>query len=193
MYSQNTQFSYLYTPLGENCYSRGGNVRNVFLGSFCRDVGGSNISGSAFGLTVQDMTTTFDRNLIIDQHVTFKRYPLFFTSNYGIVILDHHLNIPSPQYVLKTTAQCEECLIQGFDGYMWKGPNPTTGEIQIQSNHPLQKVIIRNIHGDFMESKSVVQETKIELDLSHLAPSVYLVEIQSSTGERNFKKLIRIQ
>ncbi len=72
-------------------------------------------------------------------------------------------------------------------------PNPTTGFIQIQSNQPVLKVIIRNVQGDFIESKFIVQETKIELDLSHLAPSLYVVEIQFSTGERNFKKIIRIQ
>jgi len=72
-------------------------------------------------------------------------------------------------------------------------PNPTTGMIQIQSNHPVQKVIIRNIQGDFIESKYFVQDTNIELDLSHLTPSVYLVEIQSGTGERIFKKIIRAQ
>ncbi|MBK7807527.1 MAG: T9SS type A sorting domain-containing protein [Saprospiraceae bacterium] len=72
-------------------------------------------------------------------------------------------------------------------------PNPTTGITQIQSNHPVQKVIIRNIQGDFIESKYFVQESKIELDLSHLTSSVYLVEIQSGTGERIFKKIIRAQ
>ncbi|MFZ1558278.1 MAG: T9SS type A sorting domain-containing protein [Saprospiraceae bacterium] len=72
-------------------------------------------------------------------------------------------------------------------------PNPTTGITQIQSNHPVQKVIIRNIQGDFIESKYFVQESKIELDLSHLTSSVYLVEIQSSNGERIFKKIIRTQ
>lgn len=72
-------------------------------------------------------------------------------------------------------------------------PNPTTGITQIQSNHPVQKVIIRNTQGDFIESKYFVQDTNIELDLSHLTPSVYLVEIQSSTGDRIFKKIIRTQ
>ncbi len=72
-------------------------------------------------------------------------------------------------------------------------PNPTTGMIQIQSNHPVQKVIIRNIQGDFIESKYFGQESKIQLDLSHLTSSVYLVEIQSSNGERIFKKIIRTQ
>lgn len=72
-------------------------------------------------------------------------------------------------------------------------PNPTSGVLQIQSTHPIQKVVIRNMQGKVMELKSFAQETKFELDLSRLIPSVYIVEVESINGERAFRKIIRVQ
>lgn len=142
--AQNCQFTNPWPTQGTSCYSSGGSVSDIFLGSICAAVGGSNISGSPFGMTVHDMTITFDGNLIIDQHVTFKRCTLLFTSNYGIVILDHILNNPSPQFVQKTTAIFEECLLKGCDGYMWKGISAHPGD-QANNNGPILNISYSSI------------------------------------------------
>lgn len=136
MYAQNCQFSNPIPLSGSSCFSQGGSVRDIFLSSSCTAVGGSNISGNSFGLTVEGMTITFDGNLIIDQHITFKRCTLLFTANYGIAIHDHHLNNSSPLFVQKTTAIFEECLIKGCDSYTWKGISAHPGS-QANNNGPI--------------------------------------------------------
>ena len=65
-------------------------------------------------------------------------------------------------------------------------PNPTTGKASIVADQDVNYVVIRNLIG-----KTVASFSSNLLDLSNLAASMYLVEIQFANGESTVQKLIK--
>lgn len=65
-------------------------------------------------------------------------------------------------------------------------PNPTTGIANILSDKEVNYVVVRNLLG-----KAVANYSSNQMDLSNLAASMYLVEIQFTDGESTVQKLIK--
>ena len=65
-------------------------------------------------------------------------------------------------------------------------PNPTTGKATILANQEVENVVVRNLIG-----KTVASFNSNQIDLSNLAASMYLVEIQLENGESTVQKLIK--
>ena len=65
-------------------------------------------------------------------------------------------------------------------------PNPTTGIANILSDKEVNYVVVRNVLG-----KAVANYSSNQMDLSNLAASMYLVEIQFTDGESTVQKLIK--
>jgi hypothetical protein len=65
-------------------------------------------------------------------------------------------------------------------------PNPTTGKASIVADQDVNYVVIRNLIG-----KTVASFDSNQIDLSNLASSMYLVEIQFANGESTVQKLIK--
>lgn len=65
-------------------------------------------------------------------------------------------------------------------------PNPTTGVANILSDKEVNYVVVRNLLG-----KAVANYSSNQMDLSNLAASMYLVEIQFTDGESTVQKLIK--
>jgi|GEM_PF-853436 len=65
-------------------------------------------------------------------------------------------------------------------------PNPTTGKASIVADQDVNYVVVRNLIG-----KTVASFNSNQIDLSNLAASMYLVEIQFANGESTVQKLIK--
>ena len=80
------------------------------------------------------------------------------------------------------TTSIEDALAESTTIY----PNPTTGKAVIASNKEVSNVVVRNLIG-----KTVASFSSNLLDLSNLAASMYLVEIQFADGESMVQKVIK--
>jgi hypothetical protein len=80
------------------------------------------------------------------------------------------------------TTSIEDALAESATIY----PNPTTGKAVIASNKEVSNVVVRNLIG-----KTVASFSSNLLDLSNLAASMYLVEIQFADGESMVQKVIK--
>lgn len=80
------------------------------------------------------------------------------------------------------TTSIEDALAESATIY----PNPTTGKAVIASNKEVSNVVVRNLIG-----KTVASFDSNQIDLSNLASSMYLVEIQFANGESTVQKLIK--
>ena len=65
-------------------------------------------------------------------------------------------------------------------------PNPTTGKASIVADQDVNYVVVRNLIG-----KTVATYNTKQMDISNLASSMYLVEIQFANGESTVQKLIK--
>ena len=65
-------------------------------------------------------------------------------------------------------------------------PNPTTGKASIVADQDVNYVVVRNLIG-----KTVATYNTKQMDISNLASSMYLVEIQLANGESTVQKLIK--
>ncbi len=63
-------------------------------------------------------------------------------------------------------------------------PNPTTGLVSIRMNAGInaQSISLVNLLGQTVYAQPITQLSNIILDLNHLAPGVYLVQVQASEG-----------
>jgi hypothetical protein len=72
-------------------------------------------------------------------------------------------------------------------------PNPSTGVVMITSTDTYEHltVTVTDLTGKVVYTKQIAGDSKIELDLSDLKASIYLVEIQNETKQTVRKKLVK--
>ena len=69
-------------------------------------------------------------------------------------------------------------------------PNPSQGNVTITNARNLETVEIYNILGRLVRRISVVQDTRLDLDLSNLSKGMYLVKITDLNANSKSQKLI---
>lgn len=68
-------------------------------------------------------------------------------------------------------------------------PNPTNGEVIIESNKRIKDVIIRNTNGQVLARKSVEGLKRTRIEVTNFAQEALLIEIQTTDGKRRFELL----
>lgn len=69
-------------------------------------------------------------------------------------------------------------------------PNPSTGEIGINTNNPLSNISLYNLIGELVWSKSSITNKNISINLSHLPKGVYLAKIAAENKEITKKVIL---
>lgn len=99
--------------------------------------------------------------------------------NYVLIASNNGACGTDSSMVLQVTDQPSTGIAEHAQAMVRVWPNPATNVVQLRSNVPVQRVALYNLSG---QQYDVAMRSGNQIDLGHLAPGIYVLEVQIEVG-----------